>query len=58
MKEIFPSPGEHLLVALKTLVEEAPAFMYFNGSYVEANVGDKADELFERWEAVRAVHYE
>lgn len=49
MNEIQAHPGERIDIACRRLAEAAPAFMVFNGTRVEAEPGDTAEVLCERW---------
>lgn len=53
MKEINLLPGEFIGDATKRLVEAAPAFMVFNGTRVEAQPGDTAGDVYQRWGEAR-----
>ncbi len=49
MKEIEVHAGERIDLALGRLVAEAPAFMVFNDTRVEAAPGETVQTVYERW---------
>lgn len=49
MKEMIVSSGERIDLACRRLATEAPAFMVFNGTRVEAGAGDTPDDIAKRW---------
>jgi hypothetical protein len=49
MKEIEIWAGERIDLACERLAREAPAFMMFNDTRVEAVPGDTAQAIYDRW---------
>jgi len=53
MKEMKLLPGENISDACANLAKQAPAWMNFNDTRVEAKPGDTAGDIYQRWDAER-----